>query len=349
MPENNCAVLLAAGEGKRMKWNRPKVLSQVLFKPMLQWVLDAVRFSGIDKVCVVAGFMHEKVEEYISKNEPEAGCVLQSKQLGTGHAVMSAAGFISSKAMDGNTLVLNGDAPFISSEMITGALKEHTEKNSSVTVISASVADPTGYGRIVRDPSKGFVSGIVEQKDASAEERKINEINSGAFWFKTADLLDVLKKIKNDNKQGEYYLTDAVKILIAENKRAGAYKASSPAAALGANDCLQLSELNGIARKRLLSGLMLSGVDIPCTDGVLIGPDVKIGKSVCILPGTIIKGKTSIGDNCTIGPNTVLDGCVIKDSVTLNSVQMIRCTVKSGTYVKPFSVYGVQKNADKAT
>lgn len=347
MPGNNCAVLLAAGEGKRMKWDRPKVLSQVLFKPMLQWVLDAVRLSGIDKVCVVAGFMHEKVEEYISKNEPQAGCVLQKEQLGTGHAVMSAAEFVSSNAGGGNTLVLNGDAPFISSEMILGALKEHTEKNSSVTVISASVADPTGYGRVIRDPLTGFVRGIVEQKDASAEERKIDEINSGAFWFKTDDLLDVLKKIKNDNKQGEYYLTDAVKILIGENKKAGAYKASSPDAALGANDCLQLSGLNDIARKRQLSAFMRSGIDIPCTDGVIIGPDVRIGRGVCILPGTIIKGKTSVGDNCTIGPNTILDGCTIEGGVNLNSVQMAGRTVKAGTYIKPFSIYGGLKNADK--
>ncbi len=350
MPANNCAVLLAAGEGKRMKCDRPKVLSQVLFKPMLQWVLDAVRLSGIDKACVVTGFMHEKVESYIAGNGGQAECVLQKEQLGTGHAVMSAAGFVSANSMGGNTLVLNGDAPFISPGMITGALGEHVANDSSVTVISAEVDDPSGYGRIVRDGKTGLLKAITEQKDATPEQRMIKEINSGAFWFKTGDLLDVLKKLKNDNKQKEYYLTDAVKILIGENKRACAYKAASPDAALGANDCLQLGALNRIARERVLKGLMLSGTDIPCTDGVVIGPDVRVGRNVRILPGTMLMGKTVIGDGCTLGPNTLLTDCTVENNVNLDAVHITGGIIKTGTYIKPFSVciYPASENANKA-
>ncbi|MFU0832196.1 MAG: Bifunctional protein GlmU [Oscillospiraceae bacterium] len=336
MSMKNCAVILAAGEGNRMKRKNPKALAPVLFKPMLQWVLDSAKAAGIERLCVVTGHLHEQVEQFLAQYDPTICTVYQPQRQGTGHAVMMAADFLRSNG--GNVLILNGDAPFISPKEIQKAFKIHCENENAVTVISAELSDPTGYGRIVRDPKTGRLSSIVEQKDASAEIQKIQEINSGAYWFQTEELLGILSQIRNDNTQGEYYLTDAVRLLIEQNREADACKADSAEAVLGANDCLQLAKLNQIARKKILHSHLLSGTDIPCSDGVIIGPDVVIGSNVSILPGTILRGRTSIGANCVIGPNTVLTNCTIGEGVTLNSVQCSGCTIESGQTVAPYTV-----------
>ena len=343
MSQQNCAVVLAAGEGKRMKRERPKALSPVLFKPMLQWVLDSARGAGIESACVVTGYLHEQVERYLLEHDPETGTVLQSQRKGTGHAVMMAADFLRAHSAGCHTLILNGDAPFIGSGIIREALEAHIQSGNAVTVISAALDDPTGYGRIIRDRETHLVSAIVEQKDATPEQRAVREVNSGAYWFRTDDLLDVLTKIRSDNAQGEYYLTDAVGLLIAEGKKADAYTAGSAEAVLGANDCVQLAELNAIARDRILLGHLREGTDIPCRDGVVIGPDVTIGKDVCILPGTVLQGKVSVGRGCTIGPNTVVIDCAVGEGSTLRCAVCTGGSVPPGTEAVPFTVLN---NAD---
>lgn len=340
MSQQNCAVVLAAGEGKRMKWDRPKCLSPVLFKPMLQWVLDSARTAGLQSICTVTGFLHEQVNAYLQKNDPAVVSVLQAERRGTGHAVMMAADFIRSHAAGGNVLILNGDAPFLSPQTITNALKEHEKSGNSVTVISAILEDPTGYGRIIRTSEGGSVRAIIEQKDASAEEQAVREVNSGAYWFQANDLLDILPQIKTSNSQGEYYLTDAVELLIACGKRAGACAAETADAAKGANDCLQLHELNTIARRAVLEKQMRAGVDIPCTDGILLGPDVAIGRNCTLLPGTVLFGQTSIGDGCTLGPNTILKNCSIGSGAVLDSARGEGFTAAPGFRPKPFTILG---------
>ena len=227
---SNCAIILAGGEGKRMKSDKPKTLSPVLGKPMLLWVITALRNAGIDDICVFP------VES-----------VFQAERLGTGHAVMMAKDFL--QAHDGNVVILNGDAPFMMSETIRNSLRQHTETASAATVISARVDDPTGYGRIVRDENGGL-SAIVEQKDADEETLKISEVNSGGFWFDCKLLLSVLDRIRSDNKAGEYYLPDAIKLLLSDGQTVGAYTAECSDAVLGANDPAQLEELNRIAREK---------------------------------------------------------------------------------------------------
>lgn len=324
MPEQTCAVVLAAGEGKRMKSNHPKVLSEVLFKPMLQWVLDAAEGAGVSSVCVVAGHLHEQVERYLEtaqKPDGPALChVLQTERRGTGHAVMMAEPFLRAQG-GGHTLVLNGDAPFVSEAVIRAALENHLQNGSAVTVITAELDDPTGYGRIVRDPANGQVRAIVEHKDADKATLAVREINSGAYWFRTEDLLSILGCLSSDNAQHEYYLTDAVRLLIEQNKRAGAFIAADPDAVLGANDCLQLHSLNEIARGRILRAHMLEGVEIPCTDGVVIGPDVKIGRSTRILPNTILRGTTCVGTDCVVGPCTMLTDRTVPNGTSLPFTQ----------------------------
>jgi bifunctional UDP-N-acetylglucosamine pyrophosphorylase / glucosamine-1-phosphate N-acetyltransferase len=335
MSQESCAVILAAGEGKRMKRDRPKVLSPVLFKPMLQWVLDASRSAGIPSVCVVTGYLHEQVEQYLSEQDPGAATVFQSQRLGTGHAVLMAADFLRSRAAGGNVLILNGDAPFVDSPIIRRAFDVHRQSSSSVTVISAVVEDPTGYGRIVRNPETGLIDAIVEQRDAPTPVLAVREVNSGAYWFRTDDLLEVLGRLTRNNAQGEYYLTDAVHLLIGAGKKAAACTAPGANAALGANDCLQLYELNVIAREKILAEQMLAGTEIPCRDGVIIGPDVSIGSDVCLLPGTILRGKTTVGSGCTLGPNTVLTDCRVGDRAVLNSVQYSNCSIPADRNVTP--------------
>lgn len=242
---NLSAVILAGGEGKRMKSDKPKTLSEVLGKPILQWVLTAVKAAGIDNICVVTGYKKEYIEEYLKTLSYPVETTFQSERLGTGHAVMTAKDFLS--ANGGDVIILNGDAPFMDSKTITASLEQHRESASSATVISAKIDDPTGYGRIVRDEN-GNLKAIVEHKDADDKTLKINEINSGGYWFNTEDLLSVLYEIKSDNKAGEYYLPDAIKLLLEKGKKVGAYTAESSNAVLGANDPQQLEELNAIAK-----------------------------------------------------------------------------------------------------
>lgn len=313
----NCAVILAAGEGTRMKSSKPKVLAEVLFVPMIDWVLSAVNDAGIDDVCVVTGHLSEAVCEHLNGRCETA---LQAQRLGTGHAVAQAKSFIKAHSGD-NVLILNGDAPLIDAKTIKDALDFHISCGNSATVVSACVPNPTGYGRMVRGDD-GMLEKIVEQRDASTAEKAINEVNSGAYWFNCDDLLDTLDEIEAMGREKkEIYLTDAIEALLSKCKKADAFTAESADVILGANDRWQLMELNEIARKKVLRQLMVGGVDIPCIDGVVIAPNVTIGADTQILPGTIITGKTVIGGGCVIGPNSKIENCWIDDGAKINSSQ----------------------------
>ena len=251
--ENN-VIILAGGQGKRMKTNMPKALCNVIGEPMLEWVLTACENAELDDICVVKGYEGQQIEDYLDARKSKANIctVMQEERLGTGHAVMQAADFLKAHA-EGNTLILCGDAPFIDAETIKGALELHTEKDCGVTVVTSRVENPTGYGRIIR--TENGISGIVEHKDCTPMQLAITEINSGCYWFKTADLLEVLFDIKPENAQGEYYLTDCIELLIAKGKKADAFISANPHVALGANDVCQLQHLNDIARNKVIDGI----------------------------------------------------------------------------------------------
>lgn len=326
-----CAIILAGGKGTRMKADCPKVMCNVLFKPMISYVIDAVKEAGAEDICVITGYKHEEVEAYLSDDIKTA---LQEPQLGTGHAVMQADEFIKSHK-DDEILILNGDGPLMDAETINKAYDYHKSNNNSITLISAIVDDTEGIGHIKRDEN-GVLLRIVEHKDATPEEKKINESNAGCYWFNGADLLYALGNITNNNVQNEYYLTDCLEILIGTGKNAGAYVAENSEVILGANDRRQLNDLNTIMRKKINTKLMLDGVDIPCTDGVIIGKDVKIGNSTVILPNTIILGDTVIGSGCTIGPNTYIDCSSVGDNVILDNCKILDSTVEDGVDAGPF-------------
>lgn len=330
-----CALILAAGEGRRMKTSKPKALAEVLFKPMIDWVTDAAIAGGVDDICIVTGHGREALEAHLGG---KFSTVEQKELLGTGHAVMQAKEFIKAHT-PGDILILNGDAPLIDAKTISTAFEYHSSHKNAVTIISAKIDNPTGYGRIIRNKDK-CLKKIVEENDANNAEKMINEVNSGAYWFNCSILLESLEGIieMHDKKQqAEYYLTDAIEVILEKNLNAVAYEAGDPDAVLGANDRVQLQKLNEIARRKVMNDLMIEGVSIPYADGVIISPGVKIGVETEILPGTIIKGKTVIGENCIIGPNSFIEDSVIGDNVTLNNTQCYSSTIKNGTSIGPFA------------
>lgn len=318
MSNKPVAVILAGGEGKRMKSSKPKVLCEVLFKPMLKWVLDAVKKSGIDDICVVTGFQSEMVKEFIAGLPYKVNTVYQSERLGTGHAVMTAKDFLTEHTQS-DVLILNGDAPFIDSDTITLSHNYHINNNMDCTVISAQIENPKGYGRIIRT-GDNFLEFIVEEKEATEEQRLINEVNSGVYWFKGISLINALNKIKPSEKTGEYYLTDTVEIIKKDNGIVGAFKTQNSDSVLGANDCIQLNQLCEIVRTKILREHMSNGVNIPCTDGVIIGSDVKIQNMTTIFPSSVLLGNTNVGKGCIIGPSVLIDNCSISDGKSVNIV-----------------------------
>ena len=326
----NQAVILAGGQGKRMKAPIPKPMFQVLGEPMLEWVLGACEEAELTRICVVTGYESEQIKTYLGDRCETA---YQAERLGTGHAVMQALDFLNADT-DGNTIVLCGDAPFIDAGTIRDSLERHIAEKNAVTVITASVDDPTGYGRILRTDSG--IAGIVEHKDADDEQRKITEINSGCYWFRTPDLIGLLGGIQNNNAQNEYYLTDTVRIALERGLRAGAFCSANPDVVLGANDRKGLLALNTAARNAVLNSHMENGVGFVCTDGIIIERSVKIGTGTEILPNTILRGNTVIGENCVIGPNCVIGNTVIGDNVVLNTVQAYDSEIESGVKMGPF-------------
>lgn len=326
----NKAVILAGGQGKRMKADIPKPLFKVLGEPMLEWVISACENAGVSDICIVKGFMGEMIDEYLGGRYRT---VLQAERLGTGHAVMQAVPFLKEDE-NGNTLVLCGDAPFIDESTIKNSLEYHCSNNNAVTVITAELENPYGYGRIIRT-EKG-ISGIIEQKDASEEQKKICEVNSGAYWFRTADLIKLLDKITCENVQKEYYLTDTVSIAISEGKNAGAYKSENSDIIKGANDRKDLLNLNTYARMAVIEKHLLNGVEFTCTDGIIIERNVEIGTGTEIMPGTILRRGTQIGKNCKIGPDVIAENCKAGDNVIINTSHVYDSEIESGVEIGPF-------------
>lgn len=330
-----CAIIMAGGKGTRMKSNGPKVMCEVLFEPMISHVVKTVKEMGAEDICVITGYEHEIVENFLADMDSSVKTVLQNPQLGTGHAVMQARDFITAHK-DDDIIVLNGDGPLIDADTLNKAYDYHKENNNSITLISAIVEDTNGIGHIKRDEN-GKLERIIEHKDATEEEKKnLNESNAGFYWFNGDDLLYALDNITNNNAQNEYYITDSVAILIAAGKNAGAYVVEDAEVTLGANDRRQLNILNNIMRKNINEAHMINGVDIPCTDGVMIGRDVQIGKGTRILPNTIILGDTKIGEDCVIGPNSWVADSEIGNGVVLDNCKITDSTIEDGVDCGPF-------------
>ena len=325
------SVILAAGMGTRMKSKMPKVLHKVCGKPLSKWVIDASEAAGADKVCAVVGHKAETVKEVLGD---VCEFALQAEQKGTGHAVMQAIDVI--KNSKGEVVILNGDTPLITAETINKAIEYHKNNDNQATVITAILDDATGYGRIVRD-NDGSVLKIVEQKDASKEEKKITEVNSGMYVFDAQSLVYALDKITPNNAQGEYYLTDTLEILLSAGKKIGGYAISDNDEIRGINDRVQLNEAEKIMQKRINEYHMRNGVTMRNPESVYIEDGVEIGNDTEICQNVTIKSGTKIGSDCVIGSGSMLDRAVIHDGVDVLSSVILESEVDEGTHVGPFA------------
>ena len=309
------AVVLAAGQGVRMKSRSPKVLHEVCGLPMLAFVLDVVRDAGLTETVVVIGYGADEVRARFAEWDRPLRWVEQTDQKGTGHAVMVTETVLAD--FDGDVVVVCGDNPLLSAETVREVLGRHRAEGASCTVVTAEVPDPTGYGRIVRS-TDGGVEKIVEERDASQEEKRIREINSGNYVFDARRLFEALKDIAPGNTQQEYLLTDVVAVLRGSGRKVMSHVAADATEVLGINSRRQLAEAGRILQERIQSRLMDEGVTIADPQSTFIGPRVEVGRDTVILPFTVIVGPSRIGSDCRIGPfayvragSTVTDGSEI--------------------------------------
>ncbi|MBY9082572.1 bifunctional UDP-N-acetylglucosamine diphosphorylase/glucosamine-1-phosphate N-acetyltransferase GlmU [Paenibacillus sp. HN-1] len=334
------AVVLAAGQGKRMKSKLYKVLHPVCGKPMVGHVLDTVRATGCQRNIVVVGHGAESVQAYLGDS---VEYVLQETQLGTGHAVMQAKDILSGE--EGTLIVACGDTPLVKPETLAEMMVLHEQRGAAATVLTAVMDNPAGLGRIIRTED-GALLKIVEQKDCTPEEDAIREINTGIYCFDNAKMFAALQQVTNQNAQGEYYLTDVIGILREQGELVLAFQSNDAAESIGVNDRLALSEAESQMRLRINRRHMLNGVTIIDPASTYIEADVTIGADTVIYPGSVLKGKTAIGEGCIIGPSSeiedsaILDGAKIKHSVLSGAEVGARTSVGPFAYLRPGSVLG---------
>lgn len=309
------AIILAAGQGTRMKSKLYKVLHPVCGKPMLRHVLDQIGKIDFTKKMVIVGHGSESVKACV---ETDAVCIFQKEQLGTAHAVLQARGELAGLA--GTTVVLCGDTPLVRAETIKKLIDFQEKEHAAAAVLTAHAGDPAGYGRIVRDAS-GNLSRIVEDKDASEVEKAIDEINTGIYSFDNQLLFQFLEQVGNANAQGEYYLPDVLALLIQADEKVVACTTQHFEETAGVNDRAQLAAAEKTMRQRINHEHMMRGVTLTDPDHTYIDADCLIGQDTVIQPGTIISGKTEIGAGCLIGPNARLSNCQIgNESIVEQSV-----------------------------
>ena len=325
------SIILAAGKGTRMKSDMPKVLHTIFDKPLVGYVIDAVNNTGFaDESFVIVGHKAEQVEEYVHNNYTNAKCILQSPQLGTGHAVSMALPYL--KDFGGEVIILCGDTPLITTETLKEFIDYHKEKNSDITVMSAIFENPSNYGRIIRK-SDGSVNSIVEEKDATQEQKAVKEINAGIYCINWSKVKAAFADLKNNNAQGEYYLTDIIQWGNEHNLAVNAYTLSDNTEIYGINSRANLAEASKILNNRTLNKLMAEGVTIVDPAATWISPETEIDSDTIIYPSCYINGKNKIGKYCKIGPFAHLRGdVVLEDYVKIgNFVEVKKTTIKSHT------------------
>ena len=328
--QETVAVILAAGKGTRMKSALPKVLHAVGGKSMLRHVMTAAEQAGAKRMLVVVGFGGDKVQAEIGA---AAEFVLQAEQLGTGHAMMQVQPVLA--GFSGTILLLCGDTPLLTGQALLDLVAAHQQSGAAATVLTAKPADATGYGRILRDES-GQVLGIVEQKDATAEQKQIGEINTGIYCFEAAPLFAALAGLTCNNAQKEYYLTDVLAILAQAGQQVGAVEVSDFQETLGINSRLQLAEAEAILRRRKLVELMDSGVTVMDPASTFVDATVSVGEDTVLYPFTWLEGETTIGRDCRIGPNSRIADSQLGDAVTLHFSYAHECKIAEGVTVGPY-------------
>lgn len=325
------SIILAAGKGTRMKSDMPKVLHTIFDKTLVGYVIDAVNNTGLaDENFVIVGHQAERVEEFVNKNYDNAKCVLQSPQLGTGHAVSMALPYL--KDFDGEVIILCGDTPLITSETIKEFVEYHRERKSDLTVMSAIFDNPTNYGRIIRNQD-GSLNSIIEEKDANPEQKMVKEINAGIYCINWQKIKPAFNELTSNNAQGEYYLTDIIKWGNEKHLSVNAYTLKNNEEIFGINSKAHLAEATRMLNNRVIKKHLENGVQIIDPASTWISPETEIEADTIIYPSCYINGKNKIGKHCKIGPFAHLRGdVVLEDYVKIgNFVEVKKTTIKSHT------------------
>ena len=324
------ALILAAGQGTRIKSELPKVLHKVCGKEMVNHVIDVLRKADITDVNVIIGKGAELVKK--STEDRNVSYSAQTEQLGTGHAVKCAKEFLAGKT--GTVAVFCGDAPLIQSETISRVFEEHEKNNNAATLVSSILDDASGYGRIIRQGEE--VIKIVEHKDCNEEELKVTEMNAGIYCFEIEKLLECLENLSNNNSQGEYYLTDVIGMLKDDNEKVGAVVIDFEET-IGVNSRLQLSQVEKIMRDRINNKHMNNGVTLIDPQSTYIGVDVEIEQDTIIYPNNVIEGNTKIGSKCMLYPNSRISNSEIGSNVDIQSSVILDSKIGNETTVGPFA------------
>lgn len=327
-------VVLAAGAGTRMKSSRSKVLHEVAGRSMLSWAVDAAEQVEPEHLVVVVGHQREQVEEHLAEVAPAVITAVQEQQKGTGHAVM--CGLAPIGRVSGTVIVTYGDVPLLSGDTLQAMVQAHHGSGDAITVLTARVPDPTGYGRIVRSDNGG-IDRIVEQKDASEAERAIDEINSGIYVFDADILHEGLASLGTDNAQGELYLTDVIAHANAVGRRVGAYVTDDLWQTEGVNNRLQLARMGAEMNRRIAEKWMLAGVTIIDPATTWIEDSVDIAQDVTLLPGTHLLGATSVATGAVIGPDTSLKDVEVGEDATVTRSQGLLAMVGPRCHVGPYA------------
>ncbi|WP_067841281.1 bifunctional UDP-N-acetylglucosamine diphosphorylase/glucosamine-1-phosphate N-acetyltransferase GlmU [Amphibacillus sediminis] len=328
---NKYAIVLAAGQGTRMKSKLYKVLHPVMGKPMVQHVIDQLQALNLDKIITIVGYGAEQVKQQLGS---ASEFVVQKEQLGTGHAVLQAKSLLADKK--GVTVVVCGDTPLLTAETLEQLFNYHQENQAKVTVLTTMVDEPAGYGRIVRDQDNNLAK-IVEQKDATTEELAIKEINTGTYCFDNKVLFEALAHVSNDNKQGEYYLPDVIEIAQANGDKVAAFSAKDSNETIGINDRVALAQAEKLMKQRINRQHMQNGVTILDPEQTYIGPDVEIDPDVVIEPGSILKGVTKIGADSMIGPHSEIVDSTIGESSKITHSVVYHSDIGSRVNIGPFA------------
>ena len=328
--DNICALILAAGMGTRMKSSLPKVLHKVNGIPMIEQVIRLCREAGCSDLAAITGFQGDVVRETVGDG---ISYIEQKEQLGTGHAVMQAAEYLKNRS--GYVLIICGDTPLLRAETIRRLIEECPEKKAAAAVLTAIMDDPFGYGRVLRDEA-GHMTRIVEQKDGTPDELAVREINTGTYCFEISALLSALPKLNCQNAQGEYYLTDVFEILIREGHVVLPIVSPDADETMGVNSRAQLAAASAILRRRKAEELMAEGITLIDPAAVYIEQDVRIGRDTIIYPGTILQGKTVIGEDCVLGPDTQLTNVRCGNGNRLNRVYAHDCVMGDDNEIGPF-------------
>lgn len=327
-------VILAAGKGTRMKSDLVKVLHPLLGLPMLSYTIDlSLNRIEAEKTIVVVGYQADRIKERFQ--DPRLRFALQEEQLGTGHAVLQAIPFL--QAFTGTVLILCGDVPLVRAETLHSFIDAFWEDESTLSVLTAVVEHPFGYGRILRSP-EGWLEKIVEEKDASEEERLNREINTGIFCVKASYLIEGLREIGQENAQGEYYLTDLVGIAGQRGLRCSAHRVADPTEVMGINTRVDLAIANEMLRQEKMRDLMLSGVTVVDPKTTYVDRTVEVERDTVLYPNSTLQGKTRIGKGCIIEPNTKISNSTIGDEVTVRSNSVItESKIEEGVIIGPFA------------